>query len=134
VRSEIAIFAARDQEAEVMRRAVKSCSDGCRSTVSISGPCAVVEYLAWANISSKSSPTGAFLAAETPIAVLRGFQVRRTRVLRRMLYDRDQGQAVSPDRSAVPSSWVPSMDGLAGVSSERDTAPRSNHGRRRDVV
>jgi len=85
-------------------------------------------------VRSLSPLIAAFLVVEIEIEVLPGVRVRLAPVLRGIAYDRDQGQAVWPDWSAVPNNRVRSMDGLGGVSSDRDIGRRSIHGRSRDAV
>jgi len=86
------------------------------------------------SVRSLSSPIEILFVAEIAVAVLPGARVRPPPLPRGIAYDRDRGQAVSPDWSAVPNNRVRSMDGLGGVSSDRDIGRRSIHGRSRDAV
>jgi hypothetical protein len=58
------------------------------------------------------------LVAEIAVAVLVRFLVRPALILRGMHYDRDQGQAVSPDWTGVPNSRTLSLGAHGGGSSD----------------
>ena len=84
--------------------------------------------LAWNRsgfVRSLSPSIAAFLAAEIELAVLPVARVRLPALPGGIVYDRDRGQAVSPDRIVAPNSLVRSMDAQA-VTRRRSRSLVSN--------